>query len=91
MHLHLAGGGSTIEGGGGYKCDGMRNVHPGNVLISGEGGPSVSLTVISTLGNMHKAAGYSFPFLPSALRGGLQCGWGGGSDNSQHVYTGPKK
>lgn len=52
---------------------------------------SLYLTVISTLGIVHKTAGYSFPLLPSALQGGLQCGWGGGSDNSQHVYTGPKK
>lgn len=99
MCRHLAGGGASGAGGGvcmektrrdaSWKC--ARQL----MVVGGWGGGghclSLYLTVISTLGMAHKRAGYSFPFLPSALQGGLQCGWGGGSDNSQHVYTGPKK
>lgn len=50
--------------------------HPGNVDLWGHS-TSLYLTVISTLGNVHNTVGYSFPFLPPALQGGLQCGWGG--------------
>lgn len=96
---HLAGGGASGVGG----CVRSRNATGcgaswkcARQLVGwgeGVGGHYLSLylTVISTLGIVHKTAGYSFPLLPSALQGGLQCGWGGGSDNSQHVYTGPKK
>lgn len=38
---------------------------------------SLYLTVVSTLGNAYNTVGYSFPLLPPALQGGLQCGWGG--------------
>lgn len=89
----------VLGGGGGCAWKKRDGMHRGNAHVNswwwegGRGGHCLSLylTVISTLGMAHKRAGYSFPFLPSALQGGLQCGWGGGSDNSQHVYTGPKK
>lgn len=61
--------------------------HPGNVDLWGHP-TSLYLTAVSTLGNVHNTVGYSFPLLPHALQGGLQCGLGRGYDNSRHVYSG---
>lgn len=73
LFFHLAGGGGG--GGGDYKW--WQDVpHPGNVDLWSHS-TSLYLTVISTLGNVHNTVGYSFPFLPPALQGGLQCGWWG--------------
>lgn len=50
--------------------------HPGNEDLWSHS-TSLYLTVFSTLGNVRNTAGYSFPFLPPALQGGLQCRWRG--------------
>lgn len=49
--------------------------HPGD-MDPQRHSTSLYLSVISTLGNVNNTVGYSFPLLPLALHGGLQCGWG---------------
>jgi len=69
VSFHLAGG---RRGGGVYKW--RRDIpHPGNVDLRGHS-TSLYPTVISTSGNVHNTVGCSFPFLPPARQGGLQCG-----------------